>query len=106
MAKAAADSYAKIAPDAAHALHMPSPIYVALGRWDDVVTSNIASWNASIKRMERLELGAGARSYHAFNWLQYGFLQSLGLLQFYIVWVSTYFATLLIFQIEFFRRRL
>jgi len=75
LAKAAADSYAKVAPDAAHALHMPSHIYVALGRWDDVVTSNIASWNASVKRMERKELKDDARSYHAFNWLQYGFLQ-------------------------------
>ena len=75
LAKAAADSYAKVAPDAAHALHMPSHIYVALGRWDDVVTSNIASWNASVKRMERKELNDDARSYHAFNWLQYGFLQ-------------------------------
>lgn len=75
LAKAAADSYAKVAPDAAHALHMPSHIYVALGRWDDVVTSNIASWNASVKRMERKGLTDDARSYHAFNWLQYGFLQ-------------------------------
>lgn len=75
LAKAAADSYAKVAPDAAHALHMPSHIYVALGRWDDVVTSNIASWNASVKRMERNALKDDARSYHAFNWLQYGFLQ-------------------------------
>ena len=75
LAKKAADSYAKVAPDAAHALHMPSHIYVALGKWDDVVTSNIASWNASIKRMERKELDNSARSYHAFNWLQYGFLQ-------------------------------
>ncbi len=75
LAKAAADSYAKVAPDAAHALHMPSHIYVALGRWDDVVTSNIASWNASVKRMERKGLKDDARSYHAFNWLQYGFLQ-------------------------------
>ena len=63
------DSYAKVAPDAAHALHMPSHIYVALGRWDDVVTSNIASWNVSVKRMERKGLADDVRSYHAFNWL-------------------------------------
>ena len=75
LAKKAADSYAKVAPDAAHALHMPSHIYAALGKWDDVVTSNIASWNASIKRMKKKELDNNARSYHAFNWLQYGFLQ-------------------------------
>ncbi|MFK7983014.1 MAG: tetratricopeptide repeat protein [Saprospiraceae bacterium] len=75
LAKKAADSYAKVAPDAAHALHMPSHIYVALGKWNDVVTSNIASWNASIKRMKTKALDNNARSYHAFNWLQYGFLQ-------------------------------
>ena len=75
LAKLAADSYSKVAPDAAHALHMPSHIYVSMGLWDEVVTSNIASWNASIKRMERKELDASAMSFHAFNWLQYGLLQ-------------------------------
>ncbi|MFK7934698.1 MAG: hypothetical protein AB8G22_14400 [Saprospiraceae bacterium] len=75
MAKNAADSYSKVAPDAAHALHMPSHIYVALGDWDNVVTCNVASWNASIKRMQRKELDNSARSYHAFHWLQYGLLQ-------------------------------
>jgi len=75
LAKLAADSYSKVAPDAAHALHMPSHIYVSMGLWDQVVTSNIASWNASIKRMERKELDASAMSFHAFNWLQYGLLQ-------------------------------
>ncbi|MEN0045478.1 MAG: hypothetical protein AAF806_00320 [Bacteroidota bacterium] len=75
LAKNAADNYSKVAPDAAHALHMPSHIYVALGRWDDVVTSNIASWNASVKRMKAKGLEKDAKSYHALNWLQYGFLQ-------------------------------
>jgi len=75
LAKAAADSYSKVAPDAAHALHMPSHIYVALGKWDEVVTSNIASWNASIKRLQRKEITDKGGSYHAYNWLQYGFLQ-------------------------------
>jgi len=75
LAKSAADNYAKVAPDAAHALHMPSHIYAALGQWNDVVNSNIASWNAGVKRMERKELDNDARSYHALNWLQYGFLQ-------------------------------
>ncbi len=75
LAKSAADSYAKVAPDAAHALHMPSHIYAALGNWNDVVNSNIASWNAGVKRMKRKELDNDARSYHALNWLQYGLLQ-------------------------------
>ena len=75
LAKDVADSYSKVAPDAAHALHMPSHIYVALGAWEDVVTSNIASWNASVRRMEKKNLDGDAKSYHAFRWLHYGLLQ-------------------------------
>lgn len=67
MAKTAADAYSKVAPDATHALHMPSHIYVALGQWNDVIKSNIASWNASVKKENK--------SYHALHWLEYGFLQ-------------------------------
>jgi tetratricopeptide (TPR) repeat protein len=74
MARFAADSYADVAPDAAHALHMPSHIYVALGMWHEVVASNIDSWNASVQRMHRMELDDDARSYHAFHWLTYGLL--------------------------------
>ena len=75
LAKNAADSYSKVAPDAAHALHMPSHIYVALGKWEDVITSNIASWNASVKKAKKQGKKKGSGSYHAFNWLQYGLLQ-------------------------------
>jgi pentatricopeptide repeat protein len=75
LAKGAADRYAKTAPDAAHALHMPSHIYLALGLWDEVVASNEASYAASVNRMERMGLDHDARSYHAFHWLLYGYLQ-------------------------------
>ncbi len=74
-AQSAADKYAKVAPDAAHALHMPSHIYLALGRWDDVVRSNEASYQASVKRMEAKGLKDGARGYHSYAWLHYGLLQ-------------------------------
>jgi tetratricopeptide (TPR) repeat protein len=67
--------YAGIAPDATHALHMPSHIFVALGMWDDVVASNEESWAASVRRMERKGLGAGDKSFHALMWLHYGLLQ-------------------------------
>jgi tetratricopeptide (TPR) repeat protein len=60
----AARVYAGIAPAATHALHMPSHIFLALGMWDDVVASNIASFEASNRR-----------SYHALHWLGYGYLQ-------------------------------
>ncbi|MEA1786068.1 hypothetical protein U1E44_08200 [Arenibacter sp. GZD96] len=71
----AADAYAKVAPDASHALHMPSHIYVAMGMWDEVVSSNINSYQASLNRMERKKLDNDARGYHAFHWLEYGYLQ-------------------------------
>jgi hypothetical protein len=37
---AAADKYAKLAPAAPHAQHMPSHIYSILGRWEDSIRSN------------------------------------------------------------------
>lgn len=71
----AANSYAKVAPAAAHALHMPSHIYVSMGMWEEVIQSNIASWKASVERMKRMELDDNARSYHALHWLMYGLTQ-------------------------------
>jgi pentatricopeptide repeat protein len=71
----AANRYSKVAPDAEHALHMPSHIFVALGMWDEVIKSNIASYDASVVRMKEKELDSDARGYHAFKWLMYGYLQ-------------------------------
>ena len=75
MALSAANSYSKVAPDAAHALHMPSHIYVAMGMWDEVISSNIASYKASVARKERKDLSNDALGYHSFKWLMYGHLQ-------------------------------
>ncbi|MGH1433771.1 MAG: hypothetical protein ACRBG0_04840 [Lewinella sp.] len=71
----AANSYSKVAPSAAHALHMPSHIYVSMGMWEEVIQSNIASWKASVDRMKDKELDDNARSYHAFHWRLYGLTQ-------------------------------
>lgn len=71
----AADEYAQVAPDATHALHMPSHIYLALGMWNEMVASNESSYAASVSRMERKELGDEARGYHSYAWLHYGYLQ-------------------------------
>ena len=71
----AADAYAKVAVDAAHALHMPSHIYLALGEWEGVVKSNQVSYDASVARMEKKKLKDGARGYHSLAWLHYGLLQ-------------------------------
>src|SRR6266566_1796600 len=43
----AARAYARIAPSAPHALHMPSHIFVQLGMWDDVVASNKVAYAAA-----------------------------------------------------------
>ena len=58
LALPAARAYAKIAPSAAHALHMPSHIFVQLGLWDDVVKSNIMAYKAG-HRAERAHATAG-----------------------------------------------
>ncbi len=74
-ALAAADKYAVVAPDAGHALHMPTHIYLALGMWDKVISSNIVSWDAERQRKERKKLNNNALGYHSWHWLQYGYLQ-------------------------------
>ncbi len=75
LALAIADEYASVAPDAGHALHMPTHTYLALGKWDKVVTSNIESWEAEKARKARKELDNDALGYHAYHWLMYGRLQ-------------------------------
>jgi len=70
-----ANKYALVAPDAGHALHMPTHTYLALGLWDKVVTSNIVSWKAEQARKERKKLDNNSLAYHAYHWLQYAQLQ-------------------------------
>ena len=71
----AANSYSTVASYSGHALHMPSHIYLALGRWDDVVKSNEVSWQAGVDRKESRGLDNNALNYHAHWWLTYGYLQ-------------------------------
>lgn len=71
----AADAYAKVAPSAAHALHMPSHIYLALGQWDKVISSNEMAWAASEQRKEKKKLDNDALGYHSYHWLMYALLQ-------------------------------
>ena len=72
---AAARLYATVAPDAEHALHMPSHIFVALGLWDDAVASNERAWAASRAEVTTRKLSNADLSFHALQWLQYGYLQ-------------------------------
>jgi hypothetical protein len=71
----AARAYAKIAPAAPHALHMPSHIFVQLGMWDDVVASNKTAYAASVSQIERKHLPRGREDFHTLSWLEYGYLQ-------------------------------
>ena len=71
----AARVYATIAGSASHAQHMPSHIFIALGMWDNVVSSNVASVEVADARLERKHLSPDARNYHSLLWLEYAYLQ-------------------------------
>jgi tetratricopeptide (TPR) repeat protein len=72
LALPAANEYAEIAPAAAHALHMPSHIYVQLGMWDRVVASNVVAYKAATDVIARMHLAEGQEDFHTLSWLQYG----------------------------------
>jgi hypothetical protein len=75
MALNAARRYAEIAPEAPHALHMPSHIFLQLGMWPEAAASNEASWAASEKWVKRMNLPISQRDYHSLYWLMYVYLQ-------------------------------
>jgi hypothetical protein len=65
----AARRYAKIAPDAPHALHMPSHIFTRVGAWQDSIDSNMASAAAARKA------NSPAEELHAMDYQAYAYLQ-------------------------------
>ena len=70
----AATRYAAVAPDAAHAIHMTSHIFIALGRWDDVVSANEQAMR--VVNRHRAERGRPAAVCgHYVSWLDYAYLQ-------------------------------
>jgi tetratricopeptide (TPR) repeat protein len=70
----AARALAKMAPDAGHAQHMTSHIFVAVGMWDDVVAANEAA--VQVANAMRVEHGGAVRHWGHYNfWLMYGYLQ-------------------------------
>ena len=71
LALPAANAYAKIAPSAAHALHMPSHIYVQLGMWQQVAASNVDAYKAAMDVNARLKLAEGREDFHTLSWLAY-----------------------------------
>jgi hypothetical protein len=71
LALPAARTYAKIAPSAPHALHMPSHIFVQLGMWSDVAASNTVAYKAATDLNARMHLQEGREDFHTLSWLQY-----------------------------------
>ena len=71
----AARAYAKIAPAASHALHMPAHAFLQVGLWDEAAAADQASWNASIAWAKRRGLPITSRDYHSLTWLQYEWAQ-------------------------------
>jgi tetratricopeptide (TPR) repeat protein len=65
----AARRYAEIAPDAPHALHMPSHIFTRVGEWNDSAATNLRSAAAATKAKEP-DQAAHALDYAAYAYLQ------------------------------------
>src|SRR5215203_1016624 len=70
----AARLYGSVAPNAGHALHMTSHIFVAVGQWDDVIAAN----EQAMRVVDQDRAGKGKLPKtcgHYPSWLHYGYLQ-------------------------------
>src|SRR6185295_12407249 len=65
----AARLYAGIAPDAPHALHMPSHIFTRVGAWQESAATNLRS-----REVARAG-GEPDEAYHAMDYMVYAYLQ-------------------------------
>lgn len=70
----AARIYGSVAPDAGHALHMTSHIFIALGMWDDVIDANRRAIRV-VNKQRAARQAPGADCGHYPTWLHYGLLQ-------------------------------
>jgi hypothetical protein len=66
----AARRYVEIAPDAPHALHMPSHTFTRLGYWQESIDSNVAAAAAARRQ------GQTAEELHASDYETYAYLQT------------------------------
>jgi tetratricopeptide (TPR) repeat protein len=72
----AANKYAKIAPSAPHAQHMPSHIYSMVGMWQESIASNLSSIAVANEYAARTKLdGTLAGVPHSLDFMQYAYLQ-------------------------------
>jgi tetratricopeptide (TPR) repeat protein len=70
----AAREYSRIAPSAAHAQHMTSHIFIAMGMWDDVVKANESATEVTNRQMATMKMPPRMCGHYNF-WLEYGYLQ-------------------------------
>jgi tetratricopeptide (TPR) repeat protein len=72
----AANKYAKIAPSAPHAQHMPSHIYSMVGMWKESIGSNLSSIKVANEYAATSKLdGTLSGVPHAYDFMQYAYLQ-------------------------------
>jgi len=77
LAVPAAKRYAGIAPDSAHAQHMPSHIFTRLGMWEESIASNLKSEAAAREMVRKKGFdGASREALHAMDYLAYAYLQT------------------------------
>lgn len=66
----AAQEYARIAPAAPHALHMPSHTFTRLGYWQESIDTNLRSADSALRA------GSPAEALHAIDYMVYAYLQT------------------------------
>lgn len=70
-----AKAYSQIAPSAAHAQHMTSHIFLALGMWEETIDANIVARDVQTSRQKELGEQQTVCGHYPW-WLQYGYLQT------------------------------
>jgi tetratricopeptide (TPR) repeat protein len=70
----AARLYGAVAPNAGHALHMTSHIFVALGLWDDVIAANVQAMRV-VNEHRAAQHKRAKTCGHYVSWLNYAYLQ-------------------------------
>jgi tetratricopeptide (TPR) repeat protein len=70
-----AKAYSEIAPSAAHAQHMTSHIFLALGMWSETIDANIVARDVQQTRQKELEEQVTVCGHYPW-WLEYGYVQT------------------------------
>jgi tetratricopeptide (TPR) repeat protein len=70
----AAYRFSEIAPAVAHAVHMPTHIFIQHGMWDHVSSNNESAYTVA-RELWRPDSPIGGEAFHPLDWGQYGDLQ-------------------------------